>query len=55
MGTFLLTIGIKTLLPAKWEYLLSLGLMQTAVSPKSVSGLVVAITIFSSESYSLYC
>ena len=48
IGIFLFTSGTIALLLFKCLYLLSLGFTHIAVSPKIVSGLVVAIIIFSS-------
>ena len=42
-------MGTIASFPTNLEYLLSFGLTQTAVSPKIVSGLVVAIISFSFE------
>ena len=47
MGIFLLDIGTISFLPFKCEKRSSWGLTQTAVSPKRVSGLVVAMITFS--------
>ena len=47
MGIFLLERGTKAFLPFKCLCRVSLGLIQIAVSPKRVSGRVVAITTFS--------
>ena len=51
IGMGLFKIGKITYLPFKCEYLLSSGLTATAVSPKIVSGLVVAMVIYSSLSW----
>ena len=47
IGIGLFKIGRITFLPFKWLYLSSSGLTATAVSPSMVSGLVVAIVIYS--------
>ena len=54
IGTTLLTNGTINFFPTSFLYLLSLGFTATAVSPKIVSGLVVATNINSSELSSLY-
>ena len=53
-GITLFTIGTTKFLPFNFLYLLSFGLIATAVSPKIVSGLVVATIIYSSEFSILY-
>ena len=45
IGISLSDIGTNTLWFFRWEYLLSSGLIAIAVSPKIVSGLVVATVI----------
>ncbi len=50
IGIILLQIGTITFFPINFLYLISFELTAIAVSPKIVSGLVVAITKKSSES-----
>ena len=47
-------MGTTRFLPFNFRYLLSFGLIATAVSPKIVSGLVVATMMYSSEFSILY-
>ncbi len=53
-GIILFTMGTTRFLPFNFRYLLSFGLIATAVSPKIVSGLVVATMMYSSEFSILY-